>query len=354
MTPFAALPYMLGFLMPVLVVISTLHGGAWLLLPAGTLLVLVPLLDHAVGPNLHVRSAYEIAAFERNPTFRLVTWLWVPLKLLFLTWAIAWAGAAPRSPLELVGIAISVGATTGVIGATFAHELMHRRRWFERAMAEFLLVAIAAPHHAIDHILGHHRHLATLLDTGTARYGESFPAFLVRSSVRAISGAARLEAERLRRRGHASWGPSNRMLRYAVEEVVLYAAAWVTAGAVGTLVLLGQALVANVLQKAMSYVEHYGLERHETAQGTYERVTARHAWESRHRVTNWILLNRPRTADHHVTPTKRYQTLDPLHDSPKLPAGYGTMCLLALLPPVWFAVMNRRTRAWRVAHVPTR
>jgi alkane 1-monooxygenase len=31
--------------------------------------------------------------------------------------------------------------------------------------------------------------------------------------------------------------------------------------------------------------------------------------------------------------------------APQLPAGYGTMVLLALLPPAWFAVMDRRLPA---------
>ena len=34
-------------------------------------------------------------------------------------------------------------------------------------------------------------------------------------------------------------------------------------------------------------------------------------------------------------------------DAPQLPAGYAEMYMVALLPPLWFRVMNPRVDAWR-------
>jgi alkane 1-monooxygenase len=44
---------------------------------------------------------------------------------------------------------------------------------------------------------------------------------------------------------------------------------------------------------------------------------------------------------------KRYQSLELLPHAPHLPGGYGAMFLLALLPPLWFRVMNPRVAAAR-------
>ena len=40
----------------------------------------------------------------------------------------------------------------------------------------------------------------------------------------------------------------------------------------------------------------------------------------------------------------RLAALQPQEESPKLPMGYPGMVPLALVPPLWFAVMNPRAR----------
>ena len=37
-----------------------------------------------------------------------------------------------------------------------------------------------------------------------------------------------------------------------------------------------------------------------------------------------------------------YEDLRTVPHAPQLPAGYPTMVLVALLPPLWFATMDRR------------
>jgi alkane 1-monooxygenase len=42
---------------------------------------------------------------------------------------------------------------------------------------------------------------------------------------------------------------------------------------------------------------------------------------------------------------KPFEQLRTVPEAPQLPAGYPTMVLLALLPPLWFAVMDPRVPA---------
>jgi len=63
------------------------------------------------------------------------------------------------------------------------------------------------------------------------------------------------------------------------------------------------------------------------------------------------MINLARHSDHHAVASRRYQILRTFgpDEAPQLPAGYGSMYVLALVPPLWFAVMNPRVDAWRRA-----
>jgi alkane 1-monooxygenase len=222
---------------------------------------------------------------------------------------------------------------------------VHRRHRFERALGEILLASVSYTHFAIEHVHGHHRHVGTPHDPATARLGESFYRFLPRTVLGGVASAWRLEAERLARRGRGVLSPSNRMLRYGLTQVLLYPLVWAAAGGTGVAVFAGQAFVAVSLLEVINYIEHYGLMRKEIAPGEYERIAPQHSWDSAYRLTNWMLINLARHADHHCLASKRYQSLELPSQAPQLPAGYGAMLLLALTPPLWFRVMNPRALA---------
>ena len=130
-----------------------------------------------------------------------------------------------------------------------------------------------------------------------------------------------------------------------VTQIVLWAALLLIYGAIGVAVFVGQAVVAFSLLEVINYIEHYGLTRREIAPGEYERIAPQHSWDSSYRVSNWMLINLARHSDHHCVTSRRYQSLELPAPAPQLPAGYGAMFLLALIPPLWFRVMNPRVMA---------
>ena len=131
------------------------------------------------------------------------------------------------------------------------------------------------------------------------------------------------------------------MLQYAAIEIAVLGCIAATAGLSGLLFFLAQSFVAFSLLEAVNYVEHYGLERSYDG-GGYEPVSRKHAWDSPRRLTNYLLINLQRNADHHTAPQRRYQTLRVSPEAPQLPAGYAEMVLLALLPRRWFRTMDPR------------
>ena len=321
-----ALPFYLGFSFPALTVWCAAEGGLWAWFPLAMLFGALPIIDLALGsprpPDRHSKGGWS---------HRAVLWLWVPVHVAFAGWATARAAAGGQSPLEFAGRLLSVGAIAGAIGINFAHELIHRRSRLERLMGDALLALVTYPHFAIEHIYGHHRRVATREDPGTARFGESYWAFVLRAVPEGVRNAWRLKPARMR--------------GYAMSTALVYALVFAVWGARGTLFFFAQGLVAALMLEAINYVEHYGLTRRETTPGRFERVRPRHSWDSGHRLSNWVLIHLPRHADHHCNASKPYPELELLPGSPRLPAGYGTMMVVALLPPLWRRVMDPRATA---------
>jgi alkane 1-monooxygenase len=58
-----------------------------------------------------------------------------------------------------------------------------------------------------------------------------------------------------------------------------------------------------------------------------------------------MLYHLQRHSDHHAYPSRRYQALRTLEEAPELPSGYGTMVVIALIPPLWRRIMDNRVTA---------
>jgi alkane 1-monooxygenase len=104
------------------------------------------------------------------------------------------------------------------------------------------------------------------------------------------------------------------------------------------------ALIGHLLLETINYIEHYGLMRQRIG-NRYERVTPQHSWNSDHLIGRIHLFELSRHSDHHYRPGRKYQILRHMDESPQMPTGYPGMMILATIPPLWFAVMNKRVRA---------
>jgi alkane 1-monooxygenase len=337
-----ALPHAIGFVLPPAIVLGVAWRGPWLLLPLVVVYVVLPLIDHSLNAQ---NPRDDSGDLSRNPWFRAITWLWVPTQIAVLTWVLGVAAGGRLTALETVMLTASLGVTTGGIGITFAHELIHRPGRFERALGEVLLGSVCYMHFAIEHVFGHHRYVGTPRDSATARAGESSYAFVVRSVIGGWRSAWSLSAESAR---SSRGGPAlrRRMHWYIAWQAVAIAAVATIGGPRALAVFLGQSVVAFALLELINYIEHYGLARRETVPGRFEPVAPWHSWNSSHRVSNWVLINLARHADHHLTASKRYQVLHTIDAAPQLPAGYPLMILLALVPPLWRRVMDPRVAEW--------
>ncbi len=101
------------------------------------------------------------------------------------------------------------------------------------------------------------------------------------------------------------------------------------------------AVMSNSTLEVINYIEHYGLKRRFISPlGKYENVTIHHSWNAPHRISNYALFKLQRHSDHHENPLKPYHLLATYDEAPTLPQGYGICIVVALLPSIWYKVMN--------------
>lgn len=324
-----------------LAAVALIARGPWVWLPALVVFVGVPLLDMLLG-----KARRDVEA-DSQRGFDLAVELWLPCEVALLGFALAEVTRRPPAGAsEWAGILLALGIATGGGGITVAHELMHRRGKWHRALGEALMTLVLYPHFCIEHVLGHHRIVGTREDAATARRGESVFLFVPRSMAMGMRSAWRLETRRiarLREQGKRTL-LLDRRLRYTATQLALLVAVGLTFGPLGLALFVGQALAAIILLELTDYIEHYGLERR-VVDGRPERVRLEHSWNSNHALSSALLFNLTRHSDHHAEASRPYGLLRARPEAPELPGGYPSMMLLSLVPPLWFRVMNRRADA---------
>lgn len=251
------------------------------------------------------------------------------------------AGLAGLSGLGIwdrVALFWAAGLFLGQVSNATAHELIHRpdRRLFR--LGQWIYISLLYGHHVSAHRLVHHPLVATRADPNTAVLGESFWAFLRQ----AWPGEARAAwaAERARAPGWG-WTPVCTALLGGVcfiwGMVLLF-------GLPGLLAYLALAAYAQMQSLLSDYVQHYGLERRQTATG-YEPVTPAHSWDATAPISALWLLNAPRHSDHHAHPARPYPALRLSPGGhPMLPHSLPVMATIALLPRLWHRIMDPRVR----------
>ncbi len=345
-----AVHYSVAYLVPLSALAGLWAGGLWTLAPVLFVFVLVPFVDESVGDDEVNPTAQQEADRAADPWFRRVVRGWVPLQLTVLIAALITVAGGGLSAVELVGLILAVGVTGGV-GINAAHELMHRRPAMDRALAEVLMTAVSYPHFCVEHVHGHHKRVATEEDPATARLGETVYGFVPRSILGGVSSFAAIEARLAGKRG-ATGTLHDRRVRYALNLVVAGALASWIGGALGLLLFAAQSVVAIVMLEVINYIEHYGLQRKRDANGRYERTQPEHSWNSAHAITGRLLFGLPRHSDHHFLASREYPILRHHAHAPQLPAGYATMFLIALAPPLWRRVMDERVERLRAIDPP--
>ncbi|MDX1908726.1 MAG: alkane 1-monooxygenase [Bacteroidia bacterium] len=337
---FRSAKYLIAYLVPALVGFSLFTRGIWSYTTLMVLFGLVPVLEQVLRGSDRNLTEPEEQRVARDRVFDLLLYLNVPIQYGLLAYFLWIVTTQVIAPYEWPGLILSMGISCGTLGINVAHELGHRSKPYEQRMAQALLLTSLYLHFFIEHNRGHHKYVATPLDPATARYGEHVYAFWWRSIRDSLRSAWHLEATRMQKEGRPVWSPANQMVQFMSLQVLVVALIGLVLGPLAMVAFLAVALVGILLLETVNYLEHYGLLRRELRPGTYERVLPRHSWNSNRTIGRILLYELTRHSDHHYLASRKYQVLRHFDESPELPGGYPTMILLALVPPLWFAIMH--------------
>lgn len=330
-TMLAPAKFALALFIPAAVPLLAAAGLAWAFLPLFLAAFLIA--DAVLGIG-------DPAPERGRPTlgYRMPIWLYIPAQLALILWGAVESRSQGLGPLLV--LALDIGLASGIFGMLAAHEMIHSRHLAERLLGLALLATVGYMHFRISHIYFHHRLAATAEDPATARRGESAYRFMLRS----IAGQWRQARAFERRRTAGKRLPwlADRALRGALLSTGFAVALAAGLGPRALLFGVVHGIVAVLILELFNYVAHYGLSRRTLPDGRTERLGPRHSWNTRHRFTNWTLLNGGRHSDHHRQPTEPYQCLTETQAEALLPAGYTAAFCLALVPPLWRQIMDPR------------
>lgn len=310
--------------------------------------IITPLMDLVFGRDNDNPTDQEARTLSATPYYKLLPMLCAPAYCTLLFWAAALFSSAELSLLGKLGWIFSIGTLGGIVGINVAHELIHKNSALERFCAGFLLSMVTYAGFKIEHIRHHHVMVSTPEDPSSSRFNESIYRFFLRALPGNFKNAWKHEAQRLQKKGvHPYSFLQNELIHWYSLSALFAGILTFLFGWLGLVFFLCQSFCAALLLEAVNYLEHYGLERKVLENGRYEKVTPRHSWNSTVFWSSLYLFQLPRHSDHHAYASRRYQVLRHHEDAPLHPFGYPAMLLLALVPPLWFRVMNPLVKQWR-------
>ncbi|HSI76416.1 MAG TPA: alkane 1-monooxygenase [Lunatimonas sp.] len=336
------LKYLLAYSIPLSAFLALQWQGWWSWATVILAFGIFPLLDALIPPSSANYTEREEKGRLANRFYDMLLYICAPICFVLVYFYFRAIQTDEMANYERLGLTFSIGVVLGAVGINVAHELGHRANKWEQFLAKAGLLPVLYQHFFIEHNRGHHKHVSTDKDPATARINEWVYVFFFRSIIGQYIGAWRLERNRLSKKGLPPFHWQNEMLRFTIYQT-LYLATIV--GVFGWNMLpyaFAIALIGVLLLETINYIEHYGLRRKMLPSGRPERVLPRHSWNSDHEMGRIVLFELTRHSDHHYLASRKYQILRHMEDSPQLPTGYPASMLMALLPPLWFYVMNRR------------
>ncbi len=306
--------------------------------------VIMPLLDYFVGPDKHDLLGLIEEQSQLSPFYKFMVHALLPV--IYLTWIIgAWYAASFALPWDAV-LALGIAHGWGLAFAiNSGHEVGHKTDKFSKWMALAMLAPSFYGHFRVEHNQGHHSDVATPRDSATARFGESYWAFIPREYIGAWKRAWRLESKRASRKGYSRFSLRNEVVISVLMGLTVWGAVVAVLGW-GALpyMILTWAISVSALS-SQNYIAHYGLLRDKRPDGKYLPCQPHHSWNCNQLVTNLTSYNLARHSDHHAHPSRHYQHLRTFPEAPHLPFGYMTMFMIAYIPPLFRKVMDHRVLA---------
>jgi alkane 1-monooxygenase len=275
---------------------------------------------------LQVALAWRIYQYTNGADFGLVTLFgWLPVQ-------------TGITGLELYGATLSAGAFAG-LGIIYGHELSHTKDigW---PISRLMMGLSGAAHFCYAHVYNHHLELAHENDPATSPRGRSLYKHFWLSHMGQSKFSYDLEREKLEKQGKSFFSLDNKWITgYIISLPTIILFVW-AGGIVGVACMFFLWTVSNFELEALNYMEHFGLVREKD-----KPIEHRHSWDNDTAFTSWFFIEIGRQCDHHVRGETHFWELEDV-GGPNPGWGYFTGFTLALVPPLWHALIKKKLDHW--------
>jgi alkane 1-monooxygenase len=340
--------YIGTFLGPLLALITLHLSGVFAYIGIFVLYLLIPVLEIVLPKDNYNFTKTEKKLAKEDKFYDWILYLLVPFHL-FVVFDFLTTVSNPEILLsDLIACVMMMGTLLGILGINGGHELGHKSdEPVKLFLAHVLLTTSMQNHFMTYHNSGHHRDVATPKDLTTAKRGDIFYIFAIRSQIGGYFKTWRLEAEKLKMKNKSQL--LNPMIINTIVPWTFLGLIYFFFGAYVTLLYFIASIFGISILEAQNYFSHYGLKRKQKEDGTYERVKAEHSWNSDHLIGRVILFELARHSDHHYMGAKPYQLLESKEESPMLPYGYPAMLILSYFPFLFIPIMKKQLKCYKMA-----
>ena len=344
--PVKALKYFLPVLVYIFAFIAFTFSGWVTWLAMFYAWFFLPLAELIIKPNPKNLDEAEAEIAKTDKIYDYLLYFFVALQFAGLLYFLfIMKNAYQFTWWENAGRIGTMGLLCGTFGINIGHELGHRVNKFEQTLAKAALLTSLYMHFKIEHNRGHHKKVATPDDPASAKYNEPIYFFYFRTIIFSYLSAWQIANAEMKKKELHVLNIKNEMVQAHIIQLLFVSSILLFFGLNITMYYLCAAAIGIVLLETVNYVEHYGLQRRQTLEGSYEKAMPEHSWNSNHILGRLMLFELSRHSDHHYLASKKYQLLQHHDNSPQLPTGYPGSMILSLIPPAWFYVMNRKIKA---------
>ena len=336
------LKYLFAYTIPVATLISITSEGFFTYTTLIYAFVIIPVLE-TIFKEVESKEEYtksEVQNKLSNTFFDILLYLNIPFVFALLIFGLYNLNQLEMDLFETVGMVLSLGILLATNAINVGHELGHRKSLMERCLSKLLYLPCLYMHFYIEHNFGHHNNVATPKDPATAKFNQTVYSFWFTSVMGQYISAWRLQLQLLKTKNSGFLSIKNDMLYYTIFELAYLLVIYSFFGFYGLFLAVIIGVLSFLFLETINYIEHYGLLREKLPSGRYERVQSHHSWNSNHFIGRIVLYELTRHSDHHFKASKKYQILENKRESPQLPYGYPTSILLALVPWLWFSLVN--------------
>ena len=315
------------------------------LMPMLFFYIFTPIMDFFMGEDGHNPPEEVVNAMMADNYYRFIVHSLILVSIALYISFVIFVGTQQLPWWSITALIIGIGANSGGV-MVMTHELGHKSNKLDRFSAKIGNMIMGYGHFNIEHNKGHHTWVATPEDPASSRMGENFYAFMLRELSGTFKRGVNYEMKRLKNSGKGFWCLENDLLQvYTITFISLLIFAYMFGISI-LIFLIPHHFVAWLALTQANYIEHYGLMRKKLSNGKYERCQPKHSWNTNHTYSNLLSFHLQRHSDHHAYPMRAYQVLRDYDDVPSLPTGYGGCFALAFIPPLWFAIMDKRVMKW--------